>query len=574
MSDIFISYGREDRDTASDLAAALEGGGLTVWWDRELKGGTEFATAIERELLDARTVIVLWSRDSVKSGFVRDESTRALEMGKLLPVRIEEVALPLGFGQIHTLDLIDWEGDATDGSLQHLLHEVRTRLGQASQPPLPEGRRIRWKRSRRLLVIGAAVLVAVVGGFAAYQWQQSEKADRNFRAGLEQQFAREPNLESARNFFLDAIALRPGHARSSFYLAHVYAQLGQPALALASFERALATRTGLDAAQESEARARVAALSPAAEPTAIARAPTSSGVVPQVSIGLGDKPPAKAMAPSPSPVTVPALKPETVAARPPQVPPSIETRRKAEDLVDKMFGTSSEERIAATTSLVTSPELLSDAVPIAVDTALSQLLSNVAPGLTRDETRLLREASKDPDIAAIGDLMTNESRSGVINTLVLLQAALPGTLSVNRASIEHLLSVARRIGPLTSIQVGKVQVLLDASASRRPVAFIQIANEAQRPIAESLAVRLRAAGYDAPGIENVGTRAPDQSSVRIHGKSERGFARWIAKVVGDADGEAVAVQTLRNANPKVDTFEIWFDRDLCTPGRSAPKCAR
>jgi hypothetical protein len=45
-------------------------------------------------------------------------------------------------------------------------------------------------------------------------------------------------------------------------------------------------------------------------------------------------------------------------------------------------------------------------------------------------------------------------------------------------------------------------------------------------------------------------------------------------VVGDADGETVAVQTLRNVNPKIDTFEIWFDRDLCTPGRSAPQCAR
>ena len=119
-----------------------------------------------------------------------------------------------------------------------------------------------------------------------------------------------------------------------------------------------------------------------------------------------------------------------------------------------------------------------------------------------------------------------------------------------------------------------MQKLLDASASRRPVAFIQIANEAQRPMAEALVVRLRVAGYDAPGIELVGERAPASSQIRVQGKSERGFARWIAKVVGDADGEAVAVQTLRNVNPTTDTFEIWFDRDLCTPGRSAPQCAR
>jgi hypothetical protein len=161
-----------------------------------------------------------------------------------------------------------------------------------------------------------------------------------------------------------------------------------------------------------------------------------------------------------------------------------------------------------------------------------------------------------------------------VNTLVLLQSALPGTLVVNRGDIERLLKRAAPIGKYTAAQAEKVQTLLKGAADRRPLAFIQIANEAQRPMAEALVVRLRAAGYDAPGIEMVGERAPASSQVRVQGKSERGFARWLAKVVGDADGEAVAVQTLRNVNPKIDTFEIWFDRDLCTPGRSAPQCAR
>jgi hypothetical protein len=105
---------------------------------------------------------------------------------------------------------------------------------------------------------------------------------------------------------------------------------------------------------------------------------------------------------------------------------------------------------------------------------------------------------------------------------------------------------------------------------RRPVAFIQIANEAQRPIAEALAVRLRVAGYEAAGIELVGARACEQQ-IACRAR-RRGFARWLAKVVRDADGGAVAVQALRNAAPSTDTFEIWFDRDLCTAERNLPKC--
>ncbi len=238
---------------------------------------------------------------------------------------------------------------------------------------------------------------------------------------------------------------------------------------------------------------------------------------------------------------------QTPLVRLPRIPPTPETRRRADQLVDQMFGEDSQTRIAATTTLVTDPDLLSDAVPLAVAEALSRL-----------------DAGRDKPSASV--------QSGVVNTLVLLQAALPGTLLVNRGDIERLLKRAAPIGKYTAGQAEKVQVLLDGAAERRPVAFIQIANESQRPIAEALAVRLRVAGYEAPGIELVGTRAPASSQIRVQGKSDRGFARWLAKVVGEAGGETVAVQTLRNAAPKTDTFEIWLDRDLCTAERNLPKC--
>ena len=37
MSDIFISYKREEQATARKLANALESEGWTVWWDPKLR---------------------------------------------------------------------------------------------------------------------------------------------------------------------------------------------------------------------------------------------------------------------------------------------------------------------------------------------------------------------------------------------------------------------------------------------------------------------------------------------------------------------------------------------------------
>ncbi len=551
MTQLFISYARENRDTAERVAHALGALGIDVWWDRNLAGGSEFSEVIEQQIAEAHVVIVLWSEPSGRSSFVRDESMRALEAGKLLPVRIEAVVPPLGFGQIHALDLLDWSGAADDPAFIDVANEVRKRLGQPTSPrPAPRLPRPRWQRQA---VIGAtAVLLGVlVGLFAWNAWNASESR-RNLGLGLEEHFGREPNLQAARNFYLDALEHVPGNARARYYLGHVYAQLGEPDLARAAFERAVRDREGLDEAQLADATARVRSLTPANEPTAVARA--TEGPRP-IDLEKGSEPPPKATAPGPPrPSTQPPTKVTTATAAPlpvariPRLPPAPDVRSRVAGLVEQMFGDDSEARITATTTLVTDPDLISDAVPLAVGAALERL--DASPGK-----------------------LTTALHSGVVNTLVLLQRASPATLLVNRTDIERLLKRASPSGKSTAAQAEKVQALINAAADQRPVAFIQIANEAQRPIAEALAVRLRAAGYDAPGIELVQGQSPSRSEVRVQGKSERGFARWLAKVVHDADGETVPVQTLRNARPATDTFEIWFDRDLCTAQRTVPQCA-
>ena len=134
MADIFLSYAREDVDAARALAAGLENQGCSVWWDRKIRGGTEFSSEIEDALAAAVAIIVLWSKSSLRSHWVRDEAAFGRDTGKLIPVTIDGSEPPLGFRQFHTLSLTALHG--VDGA--HLPSELEAaidlKLGTAGQP--------------------------------------------------------------------------------------------------------------------------------------------------------------------------------------------------------------------------------------------------------------------------------------------------------------------------------------------------------------------------------------------------------------------------------------------------------
>ncbi len=107
--DVFISYKRERRETASSLAAALSLHGWAVWFDQQILEGEEWRNDILAALRNSRCVVVLWCADSVGSSFVRDEAARAQRIDALVPVHIEDIEPPLGFGEIQSVDLLGWK---------------------------------------------------------------------------------------------------------------------------------------------------------------------------------------------------------------------------------------------------------------------------------------------------------------------------------------------------------------------------------------------------------------------------------------------------------------------------------
>jgi TIR domain len=163
----FISYKREDEVRVGRIARALEAAGVPLWWDRSLLTGRNWHEDITEHLESAGCVIVIWSEASVgpTGSFVRDEARRGLARGILVPVNIDRVrTLPLGFGEVQSIDLEHWKGNPRDPFFRDLVAAVQATLAQQTPPP-PAGPR---HRLARRLTFGATsgASLAVVSALA------------------------------------------------------------------------------------------------------------------------------------------------------------------------------------------------------------------------------------------------------------------------------------------------------------------------------------------------------------------------------------------------------------------------
>src|SRR5258705_105583 len=162
MNDLFLSYDSKDRAIAQRLADALEGLGWSVWWDREIPFGKAFDLVIEEQLNAARCVVVVWSKESVRSRWVKTEAAVAAERDCLVPLLIDDTPIPLEFKRIQTAMMQDWNGDTQHPEFVRLVDSIRGMLGAPARPPEPSRRAAvppppsRW---RTKLAWGGAVVV-------------------------------------------------------------------------------------------------------------------------------------------------------------------------------------------------------------------------------------------------------------------------------------------------------------------------------------------------------------------------------------------------------------------------------
>lgn len=135
MADVFVSYARKNKDRVQLIADGLDESGYSLWWDTALKAGDNYAVKIEKEIGEARSVVVCWSEQAKESLWVRAEATEALDNDKLVQLKLDESRMPLPFNVIQIIEFQGWTGNREAAEWRQLDGRVGTMTGRNA----PEG---------------------------------------------------------------------------------------------------------------------------------------------------------------------------------------------------------------------------------------------------------------------------------------------------------------------------------------------------------------------------------------------------------------------------------------------------
>ncbi|MBI1250855.1 MAG: TIR domain-containing protein [Alphaproteobacteria bacterium] len=137
MADLFISYAREDKPRADLVARGLMEQGLDVFWDSEIPPGQTWADYIEEKLSNCAAVVVLWSANSTKSHWVREEARMGRERGKLIPAALDNSPPPFGFAEVQSADLSGWTGQPNHPDWERFIAAVKGAVARGGASPRP-----------------------------------------------------------------------------------------------------------------------------------------------------------------------------------------------------------------------------------------------------------------------------------------------------------------------------------------------------------------------------------------------------------------------------------------------------
>lgn len=142
MSDVFISYSRDDLSRVQKIAEAIQREGYDLWWDKDLPPHRSYGDVIQEKIGGAKAVVVVWSEAATKSEWVRAEADMARNQRKLIQTSIDDGMPPLPFNQIQYALLSDWDGEDDHPAWQKVLVSLSDLTGLDAVPaPAPPPRR-------------------------------------------------------------------------------------------------------------------------------------------------------------------------------------------------------------------------------------------------------------------------------------------------------------------------------------------------------------------------------------------------------------------------------------------------
>lgn len=434
MSDIFISYAREDRDKAERLARIFERQNWSVWWDKDIPPGRKYADVIGAELASAKAIVVLWSRTSIASDWVKDEAQEGANRGVLVPALIEKVNPPYGFRQVQTADLSDWNGSASDAELQSLVNGV----GGLIRKPVSESALTTdgtGSYNGRLLVYilagGALVLLLTLAAYSL--WPASEPDNKNLNQLADGNLNRNINKSNGGVANCDPDARHKAAALTGNGLMMIDPG-GNHEAAVLQFDEAIGECSSYAIAYFWRGQSEVA----------LQKNDKAAADFKKV-LELSDDADTRQKA-------------QKFIAE-------LEAPRMTPTPVEANTNTSSANTSTTNASANTSNANRGTTRPDLTHVQVGELYSSDKSTRIAATTRLIIEKKQDAATVQASvrlALAHPENKSGVINTLVYLENVDPAILKQNRDEIEKLLAVAKDNGAQTADHIRKVQALLSS----------------------------------------------------------------------------------------------------------------
>ncbi|MDP4301467.1 tetratricopeptide repeat protein [Leptothrix discophora] len=441
--------------------------------------------------------------------------------------------------------------------------------------PLAEASAPASRTWRQLAGVGALALAIGAATHVGLAAMDEREAQAQMTLAQQAQFSVTPDLVAARRAYERALEAAPELGLAHVQLAHLLVREHDLVQARLHLSAALRDHDGLPAARRQEALRLMAVLSDDDEPGAVLRPtdrlavepvasvladgglvipaePTAAGSGPARAAGKSVRPDIEAVAAHAERAALAALRPPpssdllfgadapALALLASRVPASSELQRELAQRLDALYAADPQLRWSAASELTVSSQLHSDVLPMAVERAEANLLHRAGSAAVAEAARY---------------------------TLGLLEQASPLTLVLHRQAVLRFVDTAAVLGPEARAQAEQVRERITGyTRLPQPIVYIQLADEAQRPLAMRLATQLAEAGWRVPELALVGDQAPSRTEIRSQGASHQGLARWMRRMSSDQVGQTADLVHLRLARPAGDVYELWLDRDLCRPG--------
>jgi hypothetical protein len=170
---MFLSYSHADSEFARKLSADLQAQGVITWLDRaEIHPGEYWEKAIERAITESFYLLVLLSRESLRSTWIMKEVDIALAngTGRIIPVVLDRTItslIPIKLASIQWLDLSD--PNDYNKNLKLFVAEALGNIGPAAASAIPSltealldaDMDVRERAAEALGKIGPAAVLAI-----------------------------------------------------------------------------------------------------------------------------------------------------------------------------------------------------------------------------------------------------------------------------------------------------------------------------------------------------------------------------------------------------------------------------